>query len=104
MRQVKIGHRGLAKFTWRCAAGDAGKKSLVKNSKPNPFTQTIARNTTQVKKKYKGYDPYITIINSLDYVLPALKGGGKSVDTAMARASRGMMHMIDNKIKRKLAR
>ena len=104
MPQVQIGNRGLAKHSWRYIGGMAGKKSLVRKTKTSPSAQAIARRESDEKHKYKGTDPYITITNKLDYILPALTSGEKSVDTAMARAARGMMHTIDNKIKRKLAR
>ena len=104
MPQVRIGNRGLAKQSWRVAGGLAGKKSVVRKVRTGATAHWVARRAVSLKKEYKGDDPYIQISNRLNYIIPALEGGEKSVDTAMARAARGMRGHIDRLIKRKLAR
>jgi hypothetical protein len=46
-----------------------------------------------------GSQPYIVMRSKLDYASKAFKEGKQAVTTAMARASRQMMHVITGRIK-----
>ena len=103
MPQVKIGNRGLAKASWRFAAGGIGRKSAVRKSKSwGKWAARSAGRNVDVEKNFKTNDAYVRITNRLDYITDSMRGKDHAVDSAMARAARGMSHHIDEEIKKKL--
>lgn len=102
MPQVLIGNRGLAKASWRFAVSQFGSSRGVAKKGFAPGIQKYAGMKTDVKKRLKGDDPYVKITNRLDYIVDAMQGKERAVDSAMARAARGMSKHIDNQVVKKM--
>jgi len=47
-------------------------------------------------------DPTVTINNRVSYMPKALRGGTSAIGNAMAAATKGMVHQLDNKIRKKM--
>ena len=101
-RQVRIGNRGLAKATWRASISRYGSKRGISRTGFAPGITKFAKQLVNNKARLKGENPYIRIINRINYIESAMEGGEHAVDTAMERAASGMMKRIDNQIKKKL--
>lgn len=90
-KKRKIGRRGLAKASWGWINGKLGK-----------FTKTLQAEipgTVAVKTVPMFNDYMVVIDNKLRYIVSALRGGRKDVNTAMLRAAEGMRGNVDRKLK-----
>jgi hypothetical protein len=98
-RHAIIGRRGLAKAAWRSGAKSAGIRGGGKTlSGVGGDIQRLAKSYSSGAKG-KGYIEFST---HLDYAQKALRGGAKTIDTAMERASNSMMKDIENKLIKKM--
>jgi hypothetical protein len=89
-----IGRRGLAKKAW---------KWIERNMDGGSGSVGDARDIASVRwGAIVGAE--VTITNKLRYISMALKGGAMAVETAMARAARGMSEAMDRKLKAMAAR
>lgn len=102
MPQVRIGNRGLAKASWRFAIGEFGGRSKVSKKGFACGIETFAQTKVDVDRKFERDEANVRITNKLDYIREAMQGGERAVDSAMARAARGMSSHIDEQIKRKM--
>ena len=102
MPQVRIGNRGLAKASWRFAVSQFGAKGGVSKKGITRGAERYAKRHMDVKKKLNRDDAYVKITNRVDYIIEAMHGKKHAVDSAMARAARGMSHHIDEQIKKKM--
>lgn len=100
--QVRIGNAGLAKSSWRFAISQFGSRRGVSKKGFARGIEGYAQKHTDITKRLKGDDPYVKISNRVNYIRDAMTGGENAVNTAMARAARGMMKHIDNKVKEKM--
>jgi hypothetical protein len=89
-----IGRRGFAKKVWLWSKGAIGSGG----------TATLMRvpNIASVKINRSQVDPSITVVNRVNYLQHALKGGEQQINTAMARAMRKMESEIDRKLVEKM--
>jgi hypothetical protein len=98
--QVMIGKYGLAKRVWVAIARKLG--SPGSDGGATKTAKRLGDKFGDVDASLKGADPYVIMTNSLPYAREALSDGERSIDTAMARASRALRHSIDNQIARRM--
>ena len=101
-RQVKVRNFGLAKMTWARIASGIGSSMATSAGKATPWAKRKADRYGRVTFRFTGDDPFVTMTNNLYYAIPALQGGENTVNTAMARAARGLELSITKQLKRKL--
>jgi hypothetical protein len=98
-REVK--NYGLAKASWMWAV-----RSLGGGGPSFGGTSGKAREKAQryieTRKQLSGDNPEIRITNKLNYIRSAIIGGMAGVDSAMGRAARYMMRVIDANVAKKL--
>ena len=92
-KRRKIGRRGFAKKTWKWAT-----KSMAGG------TANIMRVMGIADIRWSGGtdNPTVTIINRINYMDKALKGGLMAVNTAMENAARKMANRIDDRVAKKM--
>ena len=92
-KRRKIGRRGFAKKTWKWAT-----KSMAGG------TANIMRVMGIADIRWSGGtdNPTVTIINRINYMDKALKGGLMAVNTAMGNAARKMANRIDDRVAKKM--
>jgi len=92
-KRRKIGRRGFAKKTWKWAT-----KSMAGG------TANIMRVMGIADIRWSGGtdNPTVTIINRINYMDKALKGGLMTVNTAMGNAARKMANRIDDRVAKKM--
>ncbi len=90
----KIGRRGFAANSWKFLR-------MRMNRGGGIFIEGIP-NMGEVIWSGNKYDPTVTINNRVSYMAHALKGGTAAVSNAMNAAAKGMMHQLDQKIRKKM--
>jgi len=98
--KVKIGKFALAKATWARIASRIGSAGAMGGATAG--AKRTAQKYGKVTFRFTGNDPFVKMTNKLDYALSALRGGEQDVNTAMARAARGLSKSIDKQLERKL--
>jgi len=99
-REVRVLKFGLAKFTWAQIASKIGSAGSAGGATPQ--AKRLAKRVGKVAFRFSGNDPFVIMTNELSYALSALQGGENDVNTAMARAARGLSKSIDKQLARKL--
>jgi hypothetical protein len=98
--QVKVGNFGLAKRVWAAIAREFGRAGSDGGATKN--AKRLGQKFGSVKAVLKGDDPYVRMTNSLPYAVDALQQGERSIDTAMARATRALAHSMEKQLERKM--
>jgi hypothetical protein len=102
MTQVKIGKAGLAKSAWMWGIRQIGGGKNIGMAGATDTAKKRGRMTIDVEKRLTGDDPFVKIINRLNYAENALIGGQSAVSSTMGKAARSMERIIDENIKKKL--
>jgi hypothetical protein len=100
---AQINRRGLAKAAWVRIA-DRARISVKGEGVASGATKSKAWQKTSAQFNFKGDDPYFIMTNRLPHAMEALQGGPQDFASAMERGARAMMHTIDDKIKKALAK
>lgn len=100
---AEIHRRGLAKSAWVRIA-DRARIGVPGEGSASGATKSKAWQKTAMEYNFKGNDPFAKMINRLPYAMSALAGGPSDFRTAMERGARAMMHTIDDKLKKVLAK
>jgi hypothetical protein len=100
---AQINRRGLAKAAWARIA-DRARISVKGENVASGATKSKAFQKTSAQYNFKGDDPFFRMTNRLPYAMAALQGGAQDFTSAMERGARAMMHTIDDKIKKALAK
>lgn len=108
-KHALIRSRGLAKMTWRMAAKSvvgrvSGMTFKSINAAVLAKTANIHIDTRADFKGRLGGEVYAEIHNSLPYIIPAMKGGKQSIDTAFQRAASGLIKSADKQLERRLGK
>jgi len=100
---AEINRRGLAKAAWVRIA-DRARISVKGEGVASGATKSKAWQKTSAQFNFRGDDPYFIMTNRLPHAMEALQGGPQDFTSAMERGARAMMHTIDDKIKKALAK
>ena len=100
---AEINRRGLAKAAWVRIA-ERARISVKGEGVASGATKSKAWQKTSAQFNFRGDDPYFIMTNRLPHAMEALQGGPQDFTSAMERGARAMMHTIDDKIKKALAR
>jgi len=100
---AEIHRRGLAKAAWVRIA-DRARISVKGEGAASGATKSKAWQKTSAQFNFRGDDPYFIMTNRLPHAMEALQGGPQDFTSAMERGARAMMHTIDDKIKKTLAK
>jgi len=90
----KIGRRGFAAKSWRFLRMRVSRGGGIVIDGRGDMGEVIWSGDK--------YNPAVTINNRVSYMEKALKGGASAVSNALEAAARGMMHQLDNKIRKKM--
>lgn len=97
-KAAKLFYRGLAKASW----GWAAQRLFPTKGKGYQGSRPV-RETFSVSKAGRGNEHTITIVNRLDYIGLALRGGeSAAVGTAMKKATKAMFGRIEARMKGKI--
>ena len=89
-----IRRRGFAKKSWQFLQQRMGRGGSI-------FIEGVA-NVGRVTWLTTPNNIRITIVNKVKYMTKILKGGEMAVNDALTRATDGMVHQLDNKIRKKM--
>ena len=101
--RVRIGNRGIARMTWYWTVGQIGggrkpsKKGATRSAERN--AQELIYVTSRLRATT---DPFVKIVNRLNYVRSAMIGGESAQNAVMGKASRQMEKIIDYNIAKKM--
>lgn len=98
-REVK--NYGLAKSSWMWAVRSLGGGGASFGGTSGKAREKAQR-YIETRKQLSGDNPEIRITNKLNYIQSAIIGGMAGVDSAMGRAARYMMRVIDANVAKKL--
>jgi hypothetical protein len=108
---VMIAMRGAAQESWR-QVGQKGKFKIQisKGIQDDPRKSKWKRAMKKAARRWVSYlqvfgkaEQYIKIGNDIEYIKQAMIGGKQTVDTVMQRATKGMIHQIETRLKAKAA-
>lgn len=99
-RARRVRNYGLAKASWMWGVKALGAGAAFGGTSGD--AREKAQRRMDVAKQLKGDDPFVRLTNKLSYAQEALKGGPRSVDTALGRAASYMAHIIDGNIRKKM--
>jgi hypothetical protein len=99
--RAQIFRRGLAKAAWWWIG--KRRRSSVPSTGANAKTLAIAERNAETIAQLKGNAPYILLRSRLGYAEAALRGGPKSIDTIMSRASGVLRERINDALAKKAA-
>lgn len=94
---LRIYKRGLAKASWWWSGRDVGERGVPPDGSRGAIG--TARKFGTSESHLNGLSPYVVMRSKLDYASRAFKEGKQAVSTAMARATRQMLHVISGRIK-----
>jgi hypothetical protein len=101
-RAVIVQMRGLAAESWRQmgAMGRIRVKGFDRASRNKRIMTKAAHRWVEWHQKLGGPLQYLTLVNNLKYIREALKGGVGSINDAVDRGARALVHHLENKLKR----
>ena len=97
-KAVRIGRRGLAKMSWHWAARDIGQSAGISRGDILQSTENYARRFGRGEANFGVFDSFFKLESGVGYIENAIDKN--TIGTAMSRAADGMMHALDNQLKR----
>ena len=103
-RRVQIARRGLAKVTWKIIGAQIGGSSAVASGKDNASSRTRQRANKfgNVKINRNPINPSVTLTNSLDYGMAAIKGGSGALNNIVGKAARRMFRLTNAAVRKEM--
>jgi hypothetical protein len=103
--RAQLGNRGLAKLSWRASVRGlpGGREVGIPKGGVTGKARDKAERYAATERRLKGDNPYVVVGSFLNYATAALEGGPQSVNTAIDRAARYMMHTMDGAAKKMLS-
>ena len=103
-RRVIIARRGLAKKAWQIIGAQIpGSYGAVPGkSNASPKTKQRAIKFGNVKINRNPLNPSVTLTNSLDYGMAAIKGGTGALDSIVGKAARRMFRLTNAAVRKEM--
>ncbi len=103
-RRVKIARRGLAKVAWKIIGAQIGGLSEAQAGRDNATSRTRQRANKfgNVRIKRNPLNPSVTLTNSLDYGMAAIKGGEGTLNNIVGKAARRMFRLTNAEVKKRM--